>query len=128
MRRFVLTLASIACASQPATHTIEPAPSSSAVVAHSPDASVDASHLHNDMVTLHAVAEAWRANHGNECPTVQHLKDERELPSTASTNDDWGTPYKIVCDDEETRVISYGPDRREGTPDDIVVPERVHVQ
>ena len=37
--------------------------------------------------------------------------------------DAWEGPYKIVCDDESLTVISYGPDKKEGTADDIHVPE-----
>ncbi len=75
------------------------------------------------MRALHAVVEVWRVSHADECPTLQRLKDDRDLAAAASTKDEWGNPYKIVCDDE-TYVVSYGPDHREGTPDDIVYPAR----
>jgi general secretion pathway protein G len=35
------------------------------------------------------------------------------------TDDPWGLPYKIVCGEGEIRVISFGRDRKEGTPDDV---------
>ncbi len=35
----------------------------------------------------HAVAEAWRANNSNQCPTVKRLKDEGELSATSYAND-----------------------------------------
>jgi len=50
------------------------------------------------------------------------MKDERELGASASVNDAWGTAYKVTCDEDATHVISFGPDRREGTADDIVFP------
>ncbi len=77
----------------------------------------------NNLKALHAVAEAWRANHANECPTPQRLKDEKELSVSSDTNDPWGDPYKIQCDDESTTVYSFGPDKKEGTQDDIRFPE-----
>lgn len=55
---------------------------------------------------IHAVAEAWRVNHGNECPTVQRLKEEKELASSTSIVDARGIPYVIRCTDEVTTVIS----------------------
>ena len=38
--------------------------------------------------------------------------------------DPWGRPYRIVADGDKARVISLGPDGKEGTPDDIAFPER----
>ena len=37
--------------------------------------------------------------------------------------DAWDDPYRIVCEDDETTVVSAGPDKKEGTADDIRVPE-----
>jgi general secretion pathway protein G len=76
----------------------------------------------NSLKALHAVAEAWRANHGNDCPTPQRLKDEKELSAASDTNDPWGDPYQIKCDDESTTTVSWGPDKKEGTKDDIRFP------
>jgi hypothetical protein len=72
---------------------------------------------------LHAAAEAWRANHGNECPTVQRLKDEKELAASSEIADKWGTPYLIWCNDDATTVVSFGPDKKKGTEDDVVFPD-----
>jgi hypothetical protein len=121
----VLLLFVVACASPPATHTVQPAASSSSSAtseAHWPRAHSNDEDTKNTVRALHAVAEAWRTEHPGECLTVQRLKDEHEIAQSSSVNDAWGTPFKIVCDDEETRIISFGPDRREGTPDDIVAP------
>jgi len=60
----------------------------------------------NDLKAIHAVAEAWRANHGNECPTVQRLKDEKELASSTPIVDARGNPFVIRCTDDATFVIS----------------------
>jgi general secretion pathway protein G len=77
----------------------------------------------NSAKALHAVAEAWRANHGNDCPTPQRLKDEKELAASSDINDAWGTPYKIQCDDDATTIVSNGPDKKEGSQDDIRFPD-----
>jgi general secretion pathway protein G len=77
----------------------------------------------NSLKALHAVAEAWRANHANECPTAQRLKEEKELAASSDINDAWGDPYKIQCDDDATIVMSWGPDKKEGTQDDIKFPD-----
>lgn len=74
-------------------------------------------------MALHTVAEAWRTNHGNDCPTAQLLKDQKEIAATSKITDAWDQPFKIQCDDDSTTVISFGPDKKEGTADDIRVPE-----
>lgn len=77
----------------------------------------------NSEKALHAVTEAWRANHAGDCPTVQRLKDEKEISAASDVNDAWGNPYKIQCEDEDTTIVSFGPDKKEGTQDDIRFPE-----
>ncbi len=77
----------------------------------------------NNLKALHAVAEMWRASHGDECPSVQRLKDDKDLAESSDLNDAWGSPYKIMCDDQSTTVSSFGPDRKEGTRDDIRFPQ-----
>jgi len=71
---------------------------------------------------LQQIAEQWRANHGNDCPTVVRLKEDKELSAASDTNDPWGDPYKIQCDDDATIAYSFGPDKKEGTQDDIRFP------
>ena len=71
---------------------------------------------------FHAVAEAWRANHGNECPTPQRLKDDKELAASSSLVDAWGSPYLIGCNEDTTIAMSFGPDKIAGTTDDVVFP------
>lgn len=75
-----------------------------------------------DLKVLQQVADAWRANHGNDCPTVERLKEEKEVSASSNINDPWGNPYKIQCEDENTIAYSFGPDKKEGTPDDIRFP------
>jgi len=56
----------------------------------------------------------------------EHKKREGELPASLdqfsqvfSTKDPWGHPYKLVTEGSRFYVISFGPDGREGTPDDV---------
>jgi len=73
--------------------------------------------------TLHAATEAWRANHADDCPTPQRLRDEKELGAWSNVNDAWGNAYEVQCNREETTIISAGPDGRFNTGDDIAFPE-----
>lgn len=78
---------------------------------------------HNNGKLLQPIADAWRAGHQNECPTIQRLKEEREVAATTDINDPWGHPYQIRCDDKDTIIVSWGPDGKEGTQDDIHEPD-----
>ncbi len=69
-------------------------------------------------------AEMYRSNFQGECPTVQLLQQKKEISSTSETKDPWGKPYKIICEEDDTRVVSFGKDGKENTPDDIVMPEQ----
>lgn len=52
------------------------------------------------------------------CPTVKDLVTSKKIDAQ-KTDDPWGKPYKIVCEDGDIRVVSSGNDRQEGTPDDV---------
>jgi general secretion pathway protein G len=78
----------------------------------------------NSAIALHQAAELWRTSHTSECPTAERLKAEKEIASTAKITDAWDSPYKIVCEEDSLTVISFGPDKKEGTQDDIRVPEQ----
>ncbi len=68
-------------------------------------------------------ANRWRASHGgSDCPTVSQLVQDKEIDSASKTDDPWGVPFKIQCTEDDTTVSSPGPDKKEGTKDDIVVP------
>jgi len=56
------------------------------------------------------------------CPTVSQLVDAGTLDRGFRGRDAWDRPLKITCDDDDVTVRSVGPDGKEGTPDDIVVP------
>jgi hypothetical protein len=70
------------------------------------------------LAELHATAERWRAAHPSEssdCPTLASLEQDKQY-------DVWGGRFRIVCDHDETIILSDGPDRREGTEDDLRYP------
>jgi general secretion pathway protein G len=70
-----------------------------------------------------AVQNWQRVNSESTCPTVSQLVQEKELDSAANTDDPWGEAYSLSCADDDVTVISKGPDKKKGTPDDIRVPK-----
>jgi general secretion pathway protein G len=73
---------------------------------------------------LRRAAETWRGAHASDqCPTPEALKSEKAIDSASKITDAWDDPFKISCEDDETIVNSMGPDKKEGTQDDIRVPE-----
>ncbi len=76
-----------------------------------------------DARTIHPIAEKYRVDHPGQCPTVEQLRAEKEISAASKITDPWDTPYAIRCEDDETYVISFGPDKKEGTADDIRIPD-----
>ncbi len=77
----------------------------------------------NDTKALYTIGENWRANHAADCPTVDRLKADKEISATSNIIDPWGMAYKISCEDSDNlQVISFGPDKKENTTDDIKMP------
>jgi hypothetical protein len=75
-------------------------------------------------MTLRRAAQTWRGEHsGDACPTPEELRATRLIDEETPLVDEWGSPFRIECTPDETTVVSCGPDRREGTADDIRVPE-----
>jgi prepilin-type N-terminal cleavage/methylation domain-containing protein len=73
---------------------------------------------------LRNAAGAWRSERpSDDCPTPDMLRDA-QLIDEGKLTDAWETPYRIVCRDAHTVVISLGPDRKE-SDDDLVEPEPV---
>jgi general secretion pathway protein G len=65
----------------------------------------------------------WKNAHPDQdCPTVDQLKKEKFLDTGFIPKDAWGNPYKVACDVDEITCTTAGPDRKEGTEDDIIVP------
>lgn len=55
-----------------------------------------------------------------DCPTVQTLIADKELDSAGDTKDPWGGEFTIKCDGDDITVSSPGPDKKDGTQDDVV--------
>ncbi|WP_437335100.1 prepilin-type N-terminal cleavage/methylation domain-containing protein [Sorangium sp. So ce394] len=55
---------------------------------------------------------------GEGCPTLQALVSAKQIDAN-KTDDPWGQPYRIKCEESEIRVYSLGKDKKEGSPDDI---------
>ena len=72
---------------------------------------------------LRRATETWRATHSSDqCPTLEDLRKDKAVDSASKLTDAWDDPFKIVCEDDETIVTSFGHDKKEGTADDIHVP------
>lgn len=54
------------------------------------------------------------------CPTVKNLVESKKLDAN-KTDDPWGTPYRIECEQggNVSHVYSNGKDKQEGTGDDV---------
>jgi general secretion pathway protein G len=75
-----------------------------------------------DARNIRQVATQYIAlNSAEDCPTVQSLIAAKELDSSGNTEDPWGQPYQLDCTSDDVVVSSPGPDKKEGTEDDIVV-------
>ncbi len=74
---------------------------------------------------LRRATEMWRGTHASDqCPSMDDLKTAKSIDSASKLTDAWDDPFKIACEDDETIVTSLGPDKKEGTADDIRVPEQ----
>lgn len=58
-------------------------------------------------------------NPGNDCPSVEDLKEGGYIDSGKNTQDAWQNDFQIECDGTDITVISGGPDGEIGTEDDI---------
>lgn len=73
---------------------------------------------------IRSAVQNWqRVNNETTCPTVSQLVQEKELDSAANTDDPWGEAYLISCTEDDVVVVSKGPDKKKGTPDDVRVPK-----
>jgi|SRR5579884_2070632 len=74
--------------------------------------------------TIRQATMQWKAVHvGEDCPTVEQLKTEKDLDTGFNLKDPWGNGFKVSCDSDEITCTSAGPDKKEGTDDDIHVPQ-----
>ncbi len=75
--------------------------------------------------SLRQIVGMWQASHATaECPSISQLAQDKVVDGASRTDDPWGRPYKITCEDSEVKVTSSGPDRKDNTDDDISVPAK----
>ena len=74
-------------------------------------------------VMRRAIQDWQRVNNEYSCPTVSQLVEGKHIDSGADVDDPWGMPWLLNCTDEEVYVQSSGPDKKQGTTDDISVPK-----
>jgi general secretion pathway protein G len=73
---------------------------------------------------MRRAAQDWqRVNNEVVCPTVSQLVEGKHIDSGADLDDPWGQPWALICTDDEIFVQSNGPDKKQGTTDDISVPK-----
>ncbi len=74
--------------------------------------------------TAREATTMWKQAHpGDDCATIDQLKKDKFLGSDFNVKDPWGSTIKLACDADEISCSSAGPDRKEGTDDDIRVPK-----
>jgi general secretion pathway protein G len=73
--------------------------------------------------TVRQATVTWRTLHpGEDCPTVQQLLQDKALDRGFVSKDAWGNPFKLTCETDEITCTTAGPDKKEGTEDDIIRP------
>lgn len=94
-----------------------------AVVGHLERARISTSR--QSAFALRGAVNTFRLNHAaDECPTVDMLVAAHEIDKASKTLDAWDMPFVVKCDEQgDVSVLSGGPDKRVGTPDDIRAPE-----
>ena len=70
---------------------------------------------------IQSAAIRWQVFYGDAvCPTIRQLIAGRAVASSTRMVDAWDQPFVITCGPLTIGVTSSGPDRKRGTPDDIV--------
>jgi general secretion pathway protein G len=72
------------------------------------------------MVQVAGVVAQYTTDNENKCPSIDDLVSGGFLPKSQA-KDPWGSPYVVKdCEGAEgAHVVSMGPDKQEGTADDI---------
>jgi general secretion pathway protein G len=74
--------------------------------------------------SVRAAVEMFRGMEGTgTCPTIQQLVSAKAIDQASKLDDAWGSPYKIACNEDSVTVSSPGPDKKDNTQDDIVIPK-----
>lgn len=76
----------------------------------------------NDVRTLVEAVETYRlvqTDTAGDCPTTEQLRQRQIVRGEQTLVDPWRRPYRIVCHAGGIGAVSSGPDRTDGTDDDI---------
>jgi type II secretory pathway pseudopilin PulG len=65
-------------------------------------------------------AKGWKGPYVGSGPPV--IPDGQSHGAQDLLTDLWGQPFEYVSGTESPQVVSPGPDKQRGTPDDIIVP------
>ncbi len=76
--------------------------------------------------TIRAATQHYLLDH-RSCPTVDELIEARLIDRGSETRDPWKGKYYVTCPDGDVMVASRGPDKREWTEDDILIPDLSHL-
>ncbi len=77
-----------------------------------------------DMMAVHQLVSMYMVQNVGECP--ESLVDLNMSASTRN-QDAWGNPFVFDCEPGlDPVVVSYGPDRQEGTDDDLRTDDHGH--
>ena len=72
---------------------------------------------------IRGAVKAWWIDHDRgECPHIDALVSAGTLDRDSPRFDAWGESWRVECAEGDVTVLSAGPDRQSGTPDDIRVP------
>jgi general secretion pathway protein G len=72
---------------------------------------------------IRGAVKAWWIDHDHDqCPNVADLVTSGTLDRDSPQHDAWGESWQVECSGEDVTVVSYGRDRKPGTPDDIRIP------
>ncbi len=78
----------------------------------------------NNAREIRSAVQRWRGlRGGTDCPTISQLVQDKEIDSASKTEDAWNNPFKIACSEDDVVVTSPGPDKKDNTTDDIMVPK-----
>ena len=72
-----------------------------------------------DIRALKTAAKIYAIQSQGECPSIEILVAEGMIEDDTRRADPWNTPYIFDCADAKIAVFSAGPDKLEGTEDDI---------
>jgi hypothetical protein len=117
MRWIALTLSLVACDPKPAPAEPPPPETAKVIIEELEKARVETAR--NDAAMIQQATQLYQVQK-SACPKTQaELVNERVLQKEKL--DPWGNAYTLACrPDGSADVSSLGPDKTQGTPDDIV--------